>query len=76
MSTAKKINGNLFVTVVHDENGKASITNSDAEMDNRARAAVKAAIDKARLCKKPVAGYDAASKRAYVEYANGERKYV
>lgn len=74
MSTEK--NGNYFVTVVHDENGKASITSSDAEMDNRARAAVKAAIDKAKLCKKPVAGYDAASKRAYVEYANGERKYV
>ena len=76
MSTEKRINGSFFVTVVHDENGRASITNDDAEMDNRARAAVKAAIDKAKLCKKPVAGYDAVSKRAYLEYANGERKYV
>ena len=38
--------------------------------------AVKAAINKAKICKKPIAGYDKEKKRAYVEYANGERKYV
>ena len=37
---------------------------------------VKAAINKAKICKKPIAGYDKEKKRAYVEYANGERKYV
>lgn len=38
--------------------------------------AVKAAINNAKICKKPIAGYDKEKKRAYVEYANGERKYV
>lgn len=38
--------------------------------------AVKAAINKAKICKKPIAGYDKEKKQAYVEYANGERKYV
>lgn len=28
------------------------------------------------LCKKPIAGYDNEKKQAYVEYANGKRKYV
>ena len=28
------------------------------------------------ICKKPIAGYDKEKKRAYVEYANGERKYA
>ena len=37
---------------------------------------VKAAINKAKICKKPIAGYDNEKKQAYVEYANGERKYV
>ena len=31
---------------------------------------------KAKICKKPVAGYDKEKKAAYVEYANGERKYA
>ena len=38
--------------------------------------AVKAAINNAKICKKPIAGYDKEKKRAYVEFANGERKYV
>ena len=37
---------------------------------------VKAAINNAKICKKPIAGYDKEKKRAYVEFANGERKYV
>lgn len=37
---------------------------------------VKAAINNAKICKKPIAGYDKEKKQAYVEYANGERKYV
>ena len=49
---------------------------SDCEMDARAVEAVKAAINKAKVCKKPVAGYDKERKAAYLEYANGERKYA
>ena len=52
------------------------MTVSDIEMDERAVEAVKAAINKANICKKPIAGYDKEKKRAYVEYANGERKYA
>ncbi|MFR5451504.1 MAG: hypothetical protein ACLTIG_09180 [Roseburia hominis] len=51
------------------------MTESDTEMDERAVEAVKAAINKARICKKPIAGYDKEKKRSYVEHANGERKY-
>lgn len=52
------------------------MTESDNEMDERAVEAVKAAINKAKICKKPIAGYDNEKKQAYVEYANGERKYI
>lgn len=52
------------------------MTVSDIEMDERAVEAVKAAISKAKICKKPIAGYDKEKKLAYVEYANGERKYA
>ena len=52
------------------------MTESDNEMDERAVEAVKAAINKAKICKKPFAGYDKEKKQAYVEYANGERKYA
>lgn len=37
---------------------------------------VKAAINNAKISKISIAGYDKEKKRAYVEYANGERKYV
>ena len=52
------------------------ISSRDAEMDARATQAVKAAVAKAQFCKKPIAKYDTEAKRAYVEYANGERRYV
>lgn len=52
------------------------LTVSDNEMDKRAVEAVKAAINKAKICKKPIAGCDKEKKAAYVEYANGERKYA
>lgn len=52
------------------------ISESDAEMDYRAEEAVKAALHRAKVCKKPIARYDMDTKRAYIEYPNGERKYV
>ncbi len=52
------------------------ISNRDAEMDARAMEAVHTAIEKAKFCKKPVARYDIVSKKVYVEYPNGEKKYV
>ena len=77
-ATVKKV-GKMSVKIVSKDAALACdeiISASDAEMDNRAMAAVRSAIDKAEICKKPIARYDTATKRAYVEYANGEKKYV
>lgn len=67
--------GKVIKVVSHEEE-KEIVTESDNEMDARATEAVKAAINKAKICKKPVAGYDKEKKAAYIEYANGERKYA
>ena len=64
------------MTTVSTKSGRIIKVVSDTEMDERAVEAVKAAINKAKICKKPIAGYDKEKKRAYVEYANGERKYA
>lgn len=45
-------------------------------MDRRVLAAVWGAIDKAKVCNKPVGKYDVKSKRAFVEYADGTIQYV
>ena len=74
----KKI-GNMSVKVIINEDMSScegSISSSDAEMDKRAAAAVKSAIYRAKVCKKPVARYDVATKRAFLEFADGSRKYV
>ena len=42
-------------------------------MDARAVEAVRAAVSRAEVCKKPIAKYDAAAKKAYVVYPNGSR---
>ena len=71
MTTVSTKSGRI-IKVVSREEEKSTLTESDSEMDE----AVKAAINKAKICKKPIAGYDKEKKRAYVEYANGERKYA
>ena len=75
MTTVSTKSGRI-IKVVSREEEKSTLTLSDYEMDERAVEAVKAAINKAKICKKPIAGYDKEKKRAYVEYANGERKYA
>lgn len=75
MTTVSTKSGRI-IKVVSREEEKSTLTLSDYEMDERAVEAVKAAINKAKICKKPIAGYDKEEKRAYVEYANGERKYA
>ncbi len=51
------------------------LTESDKEMDRRAQAAVKAAIERAKIMKKPIARYDVEKKQVYLEYPNGDRDY-
>ena len=77
MNTTKVINGKKYsIRIISSTEQKSFISGNDAEMDARATEAVKSAVEKAKFCKKPIAGYDIITKRAYVEYANGERKYV
>lgn len=76
MSKTIRTIGNISVTVVSPDSSNTVISKSDAEMDIRAKAAVKSAIGRAKACKKPIAKYDRKRKRAYIETANGEKKYV
>ena len=64
------------IKVVELSEHRNHISSRDAEMDARAQKAIKVAVDKAKFCKKPVAKYDIETKRAYVEYADGKKKYV
>lgn len=75
MTTINTKSGKVIKVVSCGEE-KNTLTESDKEMDERAVEAVKAAINRAKICKKPVAGYDKVKKAAYIEYANGERKYA
>lgn len=75
MRTVSTKSGKIIKIISHGEE-KAILTASDNEMDKRAVEAVKAAIYKAEICKKPIAGYDKKQKAAYLQYANGERKYA
>lgn len=71
------LNGKRYkVQVVTSENKEKYLTAGDVEMDRRAREAVKAAIHKAKVCGYSVARYEAFTGRVFVEYANGEKKYV
>ena len=79
MSESVKKIGNMTVKVISGNDlslQKNIISRNDAEMDRRAEAAVQSAIDRARICQKPIAGYDVATKRAFVEYADGSIQYV
>lgn len=73
--TVNLSNGRSVKIIVSDKPNEG-ISKSDVEMDMRAREAVKAAIHRAAVCKKPIARYDKVKKRAYIETADGERKYV
>jgi hypothetical protein len=55
---------------------KEILSDGEVEMDNRASYAVKAAVKKAQICKKPVARYDAERRKAYMEFADGDRQYA
>jgi hypothetical protein len=64
------------IKVVAEYERQSAISDSDSEMDERAVQAVKSAINKAIICKKPVAKYDAVAKKAYIQYADGVKQYV
>lgn len=62
MTTVSTKSGKIINVVSREEESK-TLTLSDREMDARAVEAVKAAINKARVCKKPIAGYDKENKK-------------
>lgn len=64
------------IKVVASVDQKSVISKRDKEMDARATQAVKSAVSKAEFCKKPVAKYDTTARKAYIEYADGAKKYV
>ena len=73
----KIINGKCYtVTIVPASERDKYLTDSDREMDYRVQEAVKAAIHKAKVCKKPIAKYDADTRQAYIEYPDGRKEYV
>lgn len=75
MKTVSTEDGRV-IEVIPREEEKNILTASEIEMDRRAVEAVKAAINKAKICKKPIAGYDRERRAAYIEYPNGEREYA
>lgn len=75
MSKVINING-MAVKVIDNTEKQANLSQDDKDMDIRAKEAVKAALEKAKVCKKPIARYDIETKRAYIEDAEGNRRYV
>lgn len=64
------------IKVIPKSEMDSNLTPSDKEMDLRALEAVEAALNRAKICKKPIAGYDKQNKLAYIEYPNKSRKYM
>lgn len=75
MSKVINING-MTVKVIDNTEKQDNLSQEDKDMDVRAKEAVKAALEKAKVCKKPIARYDIETKRAYIEDAEGNRRYV
>ena len=75
MSKVINING-MAVKVIDNTEKQYNLSQEDKDMDIRAKEAVKAALEKAKVCKKPIARYDIETKRAYIEDAEGNRRYV
>lgn len=61
------------VKVISPENAEAYLTETEIEMDYRAKQAVKVAISKAIICKKPIAQYNTESKKAYLQTADNKK---
>lgn len=79
MSVVVKKIGDMSVKVISADDIasiRREISSRDMEMDKRAVAAVNSAINRAQVCNTPIAKYDLASGRAYLEYADGSRDYV
>lgn len=63
-------------TIVYPDDKDQGLSESDLEMDRRAKEAVRAAIEKARFLRNPIALYDDEKEQSYIEYPDGSRKYA
>ena len=75
MAKVVELNG-MTIKVIDSQEKDAFLTQDDINMDIRANAAVKAALNKAKICGKPIARYDIVTHRAYIEYADGTIRLV
>ncbi len=75
MPKVVNING-MSVTVVDNSEKEAFLSQEDIDMDIRAKAAVNAALNKAMICRKPIARYDMLTKRAFIEYPDGTIRFL
>lgn len=71
-----RLKNNKVVNIVTPESVNSVLTEEDIEMDCRANEVIKAAINKAKVCKKPIARYDMTAKKAYIQMPDGEKVYV
>lgn len=58
------------------DDGDSGFGISDDEMIRRMRGLIRLEIDRNKLLGLPIAGYDADSRTAYIEYSDGKREYV
>ena len=75
MAKVVNLNG-MTIKVIDAQEKDAFLTQDDKDMDIRATAAVRAALNKAKICEKPIARYDIVTHRAYIENADGSKIYV
>ena len=74
---SKTINiGNKVIVSVEESETSLSLSENDIQMDIRAKEAVKSALNRAKICGKPVAKYDIKEKKVYIENADGVKEYV
>ena len=75
MAKVVNING-MAIKVINAQEKDAFLTQDDKNMDIRATAAVRAALNKAKICGKPIARYDIVTHRVYIENADGTVRMV
>lgn len=75
MAKVVNLNG-MTIRVIDAQEKDAFLTQDDKDMDIRATAAVKAALNKAKICGKPIARYDIITRRAYIENADGTIRII
>ncbi len=67
--------GDMTIRIIMPDEVDENLTEEDIEIDERVRQGVKAAIERAKVCKIPIARYAPVKKKAYMEYPDGTRKY-